>query len=91
MNKYSLEIKTDALKFIQKQPKHIKERFLKWTENVILDPLKENDGIFINHFYNSQQVYKKRIGNIRILFVIIQNELKIFVIKIGNRGQVYKD
>ncbi len=86
---YKLEIKKQPYKFLSKQPKHIKKRFDAWIRKLILDPYTENEGIKINSLYKNKPTYKKRIGNIRIFYVIYDNDIKIVITEAKNRGQAY--
>ena len=87
---YKIEFKKQAKKFIKKHQFHIKTRFDKWIKKLIKTTHTENDGIVKNLFYDERQVYKKRIGNIRIFYIIYETEIKILITDAGNKGQIYK-
>lgn len=69
-----------ALKFLKKQDKATQQRLVSAIEKLPLDgdiqKLQGTDG------------YRLRVGSFRVLFDI--NGIIIDIIKIGNRGQVYK-
>ncbi len=87
---YEINLKNQPKKFLKKQQKHIQKRVSEWLKKLAKDPHTENEGIVVNQSIDNKQVYKKRIGNIRILFVIYEKEIKILIIEAQNRGQVYK-
>lgn len=87
---YKLEFRKQPEKFLEKQQKHVKKRFDEWVEKLILNPYEENEGIKVNFLFDDKPVYKKRIGSIRIFFVIYDNEIKILITEAQSRGQAYK-
>ena len=85
MAKYSVEIKKSAAKEIYKlPPKDIKKVLTK------IESLSENprgpDCIKLS----SDEKYRVRCGDYRILYTIEDNVLAVTVVKIGHRKDVYK-
>ena len=78
---YRIEITKRALKFIQKQPKPVRELILK-----AIHALPSGD---IKALRGHDSLYRLRIGNYRIIYTIDNNQLMICVIDAGNRGQIY--
>jgi mRNA interferase RelE/StbE len=82
--KYKIVIEKKAVKFLSKQPKSQQERILKaislLPDNGNIKPLKGYLGYF-----------RLRVGDYRIIYSIDDNVYKICVVKIGNRGDVYKN
>lgn len=87
---YDVEVKKQAEKFLNKQQKHIKERVISWLEKLKENPYEENDGVVVNYSVDEKQVYKKRIGDIRIFFIVYDDIVKIIITKAQNRVQAYK-
>lgn len=80
---YKIQFEKSAIKFLQKQDKPTQERLLKAIN-------KLPSGTDIKKLQGYDNLYRKRVGNIRILYSI-QEEVKIVNIEnIDNRGDVYK-
>lgn len=80
---YKIQFEKSAIKFLQKQDKPTQERLLKAIN-------KLPNGTDIKRLQGYDNLYRKRVGNIRILYSI-QEEVKIINIEnINNRGDVYK-
>lgn len=83
---YDIIFSKQAKKFIEKQDKVTKKRL----RNAILE-LSENP-------YKAREVkklkgdsaYRKRVGDFRIVFDIVDQKLRINVLKVDNRGEAYK-
>ncbi len=80
--KYKITLESQPIKFLKKQPRQIQERLLRAiyqlpSGNVI--PLKGADN-----------TYRLRVGNFRIIYMQNKNELQILILRLGNRGDVYK-
>lgn len=80
---YKIEVNKRSYKFILKQDKEQQTRILnainKLPDNGDIKPLKGCNG-----------VYRLRVGDYRILYTIDHDVLTVYVIEIGNRGQIYK-
>ncbi len=80
---YKIVISKNALKFLSSQQQKQKERIIKAIYSLPLyGDIKKLAGI--------EDTYRLRIGDFRILYTVNNEILTIFVIKIGNRGDVYK-
>jgi mRNA interferase RelE/StbE len=53
------------------------------------DPYAKNNNTA--PIYGRKHCYRLRIADIRVVYEIINNEMKIFVIKIGHRKEVYNE
>ena len=83
---YKIEIRKNALKFIQKQERKIQLRLLKGINGLPhVGDIKKMSG------YKS--LYRLRVGDFRVLYEMDTQSKKltlIDIIDIDNRGQVYK-
>lgn len=90
MNFYKIKYSKTAEKFIKKN-KVIGIRFFKAFEELAED--KENIKFYdVKKFYSKtyEDIFRLRIGDYRAVFRIIDNELLVYVIDIGSRGDIYK-
>jgi mRNA interferase RelE/StbE len=83
MSTYRIEIMKPARKFIERQPRGQQERLLK----AIYKLPHEGD---IKPLAGHENVYRLRVGNFRVIYSIHDDVLTVIVMKIGNRGDVYK-
>lgn len=85
---YKIQFSKEAVKFIEKCDQKTKDRIKKCVEKISLSPytgknIKKLKGM-------SYQLYRYRLGNIRIIYMIKEEKALIIVVTIGNRGDVYK-
>lgn len=83
MTLYKIEFEKAALKFLQKQDKPTRTRLIKAISEL-------PNGTDIKRLQGYDNLYRMRVGNIRVLFSI-KEELRIINVEnIDNRGDVYK-
>lgn len=80
-NLYNIELLKNVEKFIKKQSKDIQRRII-----IAIYKLSEGD---VKKLKGYENYYRLRVGDIRIIFEKEDDKLKIIVIDIGNRGQIY--
>ena len=80
---YKIEINKPSYKFILKQDKTQQTRILN-----ALNRLPDSGDI--KPLQGSNGVYRLRVGDYRILYTVDHDVLTVYVIEIGNRGQIYK-
>ena len=73
------------LKFIGRLPKNLRLKVIRAVENLANNKLQNLD---IKRLSTSHELYRCRVGKIRILFQ--KREDKNFVLDIGFRGDIYK-
>ncbi|MEG2246461.1 MAG: type II toxin-antitoxin system RelE/ParE family toxin [Peptostreptococcaceae bacterium] len=81
-NLYNIELLKNVEKFIRKQDRETQKRIVAAIRKLPEGDVKKLKG-YINY-------YRLRVGDIRIIFEKDDEVLKILVIDIGNRGQIYK-
>lgn len=79
---YKIIIKKPAKKFIDKLPINEKKRLV-----AAIEGLPYNGDIKRLQGYDSY--YRLRVGSYRIIFYVDNGELIVYVVDIGNRGQIY--
>jgi mRNA interferase RelE/StbE len=84
---HSIIIKRSALKALSKLPEKeaikISEAIDKLADNARPDGCKKLEG-------RKDDSYRIRVGNYRVIYEINDGELKIMVVEIGNRKEIYK-
>ena len=80
---YKIIIEKNAAKFLESQLKKQQERILRAIYGIPEGNIKPLQGY--------DDLYRLRIGSYRIIYRIDGNKLVVIVLKIGNRGDVYKD
>ena len=80
---YKIEINKPSYKFILKQDKTQQTRILN-----ALNRLPDSGDI--KPLQGSNGMYRLRVGDYRILYTVDHDVLTVYVIEIGNRGQIYK-
>lgn len=81
---YEITILKKAEKFIRKLPKQEQKRILVEINKLPYHgDIKRLQGTNLN-------LYRLRVGDYRIIYDKNDNEYKILVVDVGNRGQVYK-
>lgn len=85
MGKYRVEIKKSAVKEIEHLPRRDIKAVLEKIESFSDNP-RPHDCKKLS----TQEKYRVRCGNYRILYSIEDNILIVFVVKVGHRKNVYR-
>ena len=85
MVSYSIEIKKSATKEMVKLPKPHLQRIIEKIQSLSTNPRPEGCKKL-----SADEKYRIRVGNYRILYTIEDNQLIIYVVKIGHRKDVYR-
>ena len=80
---YKIQIEKQALKFIQKQDRPQRERILAAIAHL---PLIGD----IKPLVNRPGYFRLRVGDYRVIYTVDNDVLTVFVVKVGNRGEIYK-
>lgn len=81
---FELNYSKSAVKFLKSLSKDKQEHILSVLERARIRPEKYFERLV------GDKSYKLRAGNYRIIADIYRNELKILVIKVGHRKNIYK-
>jgi len=83
---YKIQIEKNVIKLIKKLPDHIQKKFLKLIENLEKTPYIPG----YKKLKNSQNIYRVRLGNYRVIYKI-ENDILIIIILIGHRKNIYQN
>jgi len=86
---YRLLLHKNASKFIEKCDKKQKEMIKQKLTLLQSDP-RNHSQLDIKIMQGYSDLYRLRIGQYRLIYQIKENELLIFIMTIGNHGDVYK-
>ena len=84
---YVVVFKKSALKELQDLPKKIQQKIIDAAQLLALNPYTEL--LQIKKLKGNEILYRVRIQDYRIIYVIDNHTIKITVIKIGHRKEVY--
>lgn len=85
---YKVQFSKEALKYFEKLDKQIQKRIAKVVEMLKQNPyavphVKPMEG-------TAYEQYRVRIGDIRMIYRLHNDQLLVIIVKIGPRGDVYK-
>jgi mRNA interferase RelE/StbE len=85
MAEYEIYFKESVWKELRKVPKNYLKKILSRIEKLGSDPRPVGCEKLTGH-----ELYRVRQGNYRIVYSIQDNELTVWVIKVGHRKEVYR-
>ena len=84
---YEIAFKKSALKELENLPKRIQQKILDATQLLVLNPYTEL--LQIKKLKGIDSLWRVRIQDYRMIYLIENNKIKITIIKIGHRKEVY--
>ncbi|MBK9214917.1 MAG: type II toxin-antitoxin system RelE/ParE family toxin [Chloracidobacterium sp.] len=88
MSVYTVEFVKSAEKEFLKLPKKIRDRFVEALKLLAISPFSEL--LKIKKLKGTDDAYRIRIGEYRLIYKIEQDVLTVLVIKVGHRREVYR-
>jgi mRNA interferase RelE/StbE len=85
---YKITFSSDAEKTLGKLDKQMARRIFIALEQLSKDPFNSPNTKKMKGMEDN--IFRLRIGNYRLIYEIVNNELIIFVVRIGPRGDIYK-
>ena len=85
--RHAINLDRQPEKFLEDLSAGISQRIINKLEGAFENSLYPKGSIKIK---GQENIYRMRVGNYRILYRVIKNELRIFVFKIEHRNNVYK-
>lgn len=84
---YKIEIDRKVLKELRKIPKNDQQEIIHKIYTLNENPKPHGCEMLQGKFSG---YYKIRFGNYRIIYEIIDSKLIVIIVKVGNRGHIYK-
>ncbi|MCK4870085.1 MAG: type II toxin-antitoxin system RelE/ParE family toxin [Gammaproteobacteria bacterium] len=85
---YKIELATKAAKTYQKLPEQLRVKINTKLMTLAKNPYAKNNNV--KPLVGMPACYRLRIGDWRIIYEVMDDKLKIFVIKIAQRKEIYK-
>lgn len=85
---YIIELSQDAQEFIDKLDSHIKERIEKTLKRLENNAVP-SDSKFIGRDDNNDKIFRYRIGDFRVLYLVNETSKTVLIVKIDKRPRVY--
>lgn len=86
MISYKVEWKKSAVKELRSLDKPVIQKIIAAVEKLSENPFEEG----VKKLVGSNQTYRKRVGDYRIIYEVVFNRLIIEIIKVGHRKDIYK-
>jgi mRNA interferase RelE/StbE len=86
MGSYQIEWKRSAVKELRKLPRPIISKIVAAVDSLILNPRPQG----VRKLVGSEDTFRIRIGDYRVLYSIFETRLIIEIIRVGHRKDVYK-
>ncbi len=84
---YELKIDKQAAKYIKKADELTRRRLISALTELAESPFSDPH---VKRLKGYTDFFRKRVGDLRIIFEINQGELIVLILKIGSRGDIYK-
>jgi mRNA interferase RelE/StbE len=83
---YSVELKPQAQKFIEAQPRKIQGQLIKKIEALAGNPHPASSKLL----HSEKKLYRIRSGDYRIIYQVQHENLLILIVKVGHRRNIYE-
>ncbi|MDF1584153.1 MAG: type II toxin-antitoxin system RelE/ParE family toxin [Methyloprofundus sp.] len=87
--KYQLKLHKSVTKFLKATPSKIRQRIIDKIDLLQDNPINHPQ-LDIKMMQVVENTYRLRIGTLRVIYQIEQNQLIIYLLTIVSRGDVYK-
>jgi len=84
---YRIEYGKQAIKALRKMPKNMRHRIIEKVNALASAPFYAAN---VKKLSGSENVYRLRVADWRIVYIVEDNRLLISIVKIDARGGVYK-
>ena len=85
MEKYEISVKKSAVKELEDIPKKELQKILKKIKTLSSDPRPQH-----SQKLSQREQYRIRQGDYRIIYSVQDDELTVYIIKVGHRKEIYR-
>ncbi len=86
MDYYQIKWTNSAKKELRKLDKKVIPRLIDAVDELVTNPYPQG----VKKIVNSDNNYRIRVGDYRIIYQVISNTLIIYIMKVGTRQNIYK-
>jgi len=86
---YKIKIHKKAKKFLQTRTVRDREKIIKKLEQLQSNPI-DNTKLDIVKMKGLENRYRLRVNNYRIIYEVYHSQVIVYILDIGNRGDIYK-
>ena len=86
MDTYKIEWKRSAIKELQRLPRQMRLKVVAAVDNLSSNPYPQG----VRKLVSTENSYRIRIGDYRLLYNITQHKLIIEIIRVGHRKDIYR-
>jgi mRNA interferase RelE/StbE len=86
MDTYKIEWKRAAIKELQKLPRPMISKIVSAVDNLSSNPYPHG----VRKLVNTEDSYRIRVGDYRVLYNIVETKLIIEIIRVGHRKDIYR-
>jgi len=86
MDTYKIEWKRSAAKELEKLPRQMISKIVAAVDSLSLNPYPQG----VRKLVSTENSYRIRVGDYRVLYNIVENKLIIEIIRVGHRKDVYR-
>ncbi len=86
---YQIKLHKKARKFLENRVKKDRDKIIDKISELQNNPT-DNQELDISKMIGFEQRYRLRVNNYRIIYEVFHEEIYIYLLDIGNRGDIYK-
>jgi len=86
---YEIKIPHRVTRYVSRLQPRLRDQFLARFEQLSIDPFDPGVSEPLHGIHAGRR--KSRVGDFRIIFDVRDEELIVFIVRVGPRGDVYKD
>ena len=90
LDAYTIELKASAQKELYELPRHAQKKIVDALQHLRVNPFSEILPIRKMHGRKSEDRYRLRVGDYRVVYEVRKSGVVIYVVRVGHRKDVYR-